>query len=124
MTGEEEAEIMFETTETEEIIAKCKEFGISYIAIKQGEDGAIGYHNGERIDAPGKSKKVVDTVGAGDGFDAGFVYGILHEWSLEKTLTFATTIGSMVVSVSGDNEGLPYLDDVLIQMGEKEFIER
>ncbi|MBS4206942.1 sugar kinase [Bacillus sp. FJAT-50079] len=125
LTGEEEADIMFGTTETEDIIAKSKELGISYLAIKQGEDGAIGYHNGELIDAPPvKAKKVVDTVGAGDGFDAGFVYGILHGWSLEKTLTFATTIGSMVVSVSGDNEGLPYLDDVLIQMGEKEFIER
>jgi 2-dehydro-3-deoxygluconokinase len=68
--------------------------------------------------------KIVDTVGAGDGFDAGFVYGVLKGWPLDKTLNFANTIGSMVVSVSGDNEGLPYLEDVLIQLGEKEFIDR
>lgn len=125
LTGDEEADILFDTLETDKIIEEAKKLGISYVAIKQGENGAVGYHDGEFIDAPPvKAKKVVDTVGAGDGFDAGFVYGILNGWSLDKTLTFATTIGSMVVSVTGDNEGLPYLEDVLIQLGEKEFIER
>lgn len=125
LTGDEEADILFDTMETDKIIEEAKKLGISYVAIKQGENGAIGYHDGELIDAPPvKAKKVVDTVGAGDGFDAGFVYGILNGWSLDKTLTFATTIGSMVVSVTGDNEGLPYLEDVLVQLGEKEFIER
>lgn len=125
LTGDEEADILFDTMETDKIIEEAKKLGISYVAIKQGENGAIGYYDGELIDAPPvKAKKVVDTVGAGDGFDAGFVYGILNGWSLDKTLTFATTIGSMVVSVTGDNEGLPYLEDVLVQLGEKEFIER
>ena len=125
LTGVDEADIMFETTDPQEIIEKSKELGISYVAIKQGEEGSIGYHNGKTIESPPvKPKKVVDTVGAGDGFDAGFIYGVLNNWPLEKTLQFANTIGSMVVSVTGDNEGLPYLDDVLIHMGEKEFIER
>ena len=104
LTGDEEADILFDTMETDKIIEEAKKLGISYVAIKQGENGAVGYHDGEFIDAPPvKAKKVVDTVGAGDGFDAGFVYGILNGWSLDKTLTFATTIGSMVVSVTGDN---------------------
>ena len=125
LTGVDEADIMFDTTDTDEIIEKSKALGVSYVAIKQGEDGAIGYHDGVTVDAPPvKPKKVVDTVGAGDGFDAGFIYGVLNHWPLEKTLQFANTIGSMVVSVTGDNEGLPYLEDVLVQMGEKEFIER
>ncbi|WP_308314712.1 carbohydrate kinase family protein [Bacillus sp. V3-13] len=98
---------------------------ISYIAIKKGALGSIGYHNGQQIEAaPVKPRKVVDTVGAGDGFDAGFIYGVMNNWELKKILTFANTIGSMVVSVSGDNEGLPYLEDVLVQLGQKEFIER
>jgi 2-dehydro-3-deoxygluconokinase len=127
LTGVEEAELLFGVNEPEQIIQKCTELGISYVAIKRGEKGSIGYYSGDGnvIEAPPiPPKKVVDTVGAGDGFDAGFIYGVLNEWSLEKTLRFANTIGSMVVSVSGDNEGLPYLEDVLIQLGEKEFIER
>jgi 2-dehydro-3-deoxygluconokinase len=125
LTGEEEAELLLGTSDPSEIIEKSKTFGISHIAIKQGENGSIGYRDGEYIEAPAfKANKVVDTVGAGDGFDSGFIYGLLNQWPLEKTLKFANVIGSMVVSVSGDNEGLPYLEDVLVQMGEREFVER
>ncbi|WML58841.1 sugar kinase [Neobacillus sp. PS2-9] len=125
LTGVEEAELLLGVSDPSEIIEKSKHYGISYVAIKQGDKGSIGYHNGLYIEAPPvKAKKVVDTVGAGDGFDCGFIYGVLNQWPLEKTLHFANTIGSMVVSVSGDNEGLPYLDEVLVHLGEKEFIER
>ncbi|HZH62218.1 MAG TPA: sugar kinase [Metabacillus sp.] len=125
LTGTDEAEILLGTNEPKEIIEKCHSLGISYVAIKLGELGAIGSYNGQIIEAPPlKPKKVVDTVGAGDGFDSGFIYGVLHNWTLEMTLEFANAIGSMVVSVSGDNEGLPYLDEVLVRLGEKQLIER
>lgn len=125
LTGVDEAEILLGVSDPKEIIERSKALGIRYIAIKQGDKGSIGYFDGELIESPSvKPKKVVDTVGAGDGFNAGFIYGVLHQWSLGKTLEFANTIGSMVVSVSGDNEGLPYIEDVLVQLGEKDFIER
>lgn len=125
LTGVDEAELLLGVSEPKKIIDESKKLGISYIGIKQGENGSVGYHSGKYIEAPPvKPKKVVDTVGAGDGFDAGFIYGVLNGWSLEKTLHFANTIGSMVVSVSGDNEGLPLLEDVLIKLGEKKLIER
>lgn len=125
LTGEEEADVLFGVSEPRAIIEKAKEYDISYVAIKRGEKGSIGWHQDEYVEAlPIKAKKVVDTVGAGDGFDAGFIYGLLHKWSLTKTLHFANTIGSMVVSVLGDNEGLPYMEEVLIRLGEKDFIER
>lgn len=125
LAGLEEAELLLGTNDPKEIIEECKKLGISYIAIKLGDKGSIGYANEEYIEAPPiPPKKIVDTVGAGDGFDAGFVYGVLNNWPLKKILNFANTIGSMVISVKGDNEGLPYLEDVLIKLGEKEFIER
>lgn len=125
LTGEDEAELLLGVKSPREIIKKLTKFGIGFIAVKQDEKGSIGHHHGETVESPPvKPRKVVDTVGAGDGFDAGFIYGVLQNWPLDRTLTFANTIGSMVVSVSGDNEGLPYLEDVLIQMGEKDFIDR
>lgn len=125
LTGLEEAELLLGTNEPKEIISECKKLGIAYTAIKLGDKGAIGYHDGEYIEAaPNVPKKVVDTVRAGDSFDAGFIYGVLNNWPLERTLKFANTIGSMVVSIKCDNEGLPYLENVLIKLGEKEFIER
>lgn len=125
LTGIEEAEILFGLDDPKQIIEKCKTLGISYVAIKQGESGSIGYHDGQYLEAPPmKPRKVVDTVGAGDGFDSGFIYGVLNNWTLEKTLRFANAIGSMVVSVAGDNEGLPYLEEVLERLGERTLIER
>lgn len=125
LTGTDEAELLFGVTDADDIFAKCREFGIRYGAIKLGSEGSTGFDPDQVVHKkPVKPKKVVDTVGAGDGFDAGFIFGLLQNWDLDKILQFANTIGAMVVSVSGDNEGLPYLEDVLIETGEKEFIER
>ncbi|WP_079528744.1 sugar kinase [Halobacillus hunanensis] len=125
LIGEEEADLLFDTHDPDELVQTCKPYGISTVAIKKGEKGATAYQQGEMIQVEAVSpKKVVDTVGAGDGFDAGFVYGLLKGWPLERTVQFANIIGSMVVSVYGDNEGLPELEDVLVKLGEREFIER
>ncbi len=125
LAGDEEMEIIIGERDPIAIIERIKEWGISFIAIKQGDKGSVGYYNGEIIESPSiKVTKVVDTVGAGDGFNAGFIYGVLQGWQLERTLKFANTIGSMVVSVRGDNEGLPYYEDVQEKLGEKERIER
>jgi 2-dehydro-3-deoxygluconokinase len=125
LAGDEEMEIIIGERDPIAIMERIKEWGISFIAIKQGDKGSVGYYNGEIIESPSiKVTKVVDTVGAGDGFNAGFIYGVLQGWQLERTLKFANTIGSMVVSVRGDNEGLPYYEDVQEKLGEKERIER
>lgn len=125
LAGDEEMEIIIGEKDPKPIIEKLKDFNISYIIIKQGEHGSAGYHNGEYLEAPPvKVAKVTDTVGAGDGFDAGAIYGILQGWDLRGILKFANTIGSMVVEVIGDNEGLPYYEDVQAKLGQIERIER
>ncbi|MFC7319561.1 sugar kinase [Halobacillus campisalis] len=125
LTGDEEAELIFNTKDSADLERISEEFGISTVVLKKGAEGAIAYRNGELLKGPPvPPSKVVDTVGAGDGFDAGFVYGMLQEWTLKRTLRFANTVGSMVVSVYGDNEGLPELEDVLVKLGEKEWVER
>ncbi|RDW22150.1 2-keto-3-deoxygluconate kinase [Oceanobacillus arenosus] len=125
LAGDEEMDIIIGEKDPKRIISEVKEIGVSFIAIKQGDKGSVGYYNGEIVEAPAiKASNVIDTVGAGDGFDAGILYGIVQNWPLEKTLTFANAIGSMVVSVVGDNEGLPSYEEVLEKLGKKEFIER
>lgn len=125
LAGDEEMEIIIGEKEPRAIIEKAKQLGISFIAVKQGEKGAVGYYDGDIIESPVvKASKVVDTVGAGDGFNSGALFGILNGWSLERTMRFANTIGSMVVGVLGDNEGLPYYEEVQERLGEIERIER
>lgn len=125
LAGDEEMDIIIGEKDPKIIVEKVKEIGIPTIIIKRGENGSAGYHNGNFIyKDPVKSTKVVDTVGAGDGFDAGFLYGYLHDWDLDRSLHFANTIGSMVVSITGDNEGLPFYEDVQKRLGEIEKVDR
>ncbi len=125
LIGIDEAEILFGTRHTDELIKQAQYYGVSHLFIKRGKDGAAVWHNGSCIETPAvKTEAVVDTVGAGDGFGVGVIYALIHKWDLNDTLQLANTIGSMVVSVQGDNEGLPYLEDVMIKMENKEKVER
>ncbi|WP_408007930.1 sugar kinase [Pseudalkalibacillus sp. A8] len=125
LTGIDEAEILFGTDQIPEIIEHAKQYSISHLFLKLGDKGsAVWTQKGFIEEPPQIVPKVVDTVGAGDGFDAGVLYGLLNDWELPKILKFANIIGSMVVSVKGDNEGLPYLEDVLMKLEGEKLIER
>lgn len=51
--------------------------------------------------------KVVDTVGAGDGFAVGFTSALLDNLDLEDAARRGAAIGALAIQVAGDNEGLP-----------------
>jgi 2-dehydro-3-deoxygluconokinase len=55
----------------------------------------------------------VDTVGAGDTFDAGFIYGYLKDWPLEKSLRLACVCGAMSTQKAGGTDGQPTLDEAM-----------
>lgn len=125
LTSKEELRILFGTCDDKALKENLDNYSFKHVVIKDGENGARALVNGEWIHSTGfRVENVVDTVGAGDGFDTGFLYGILQNWPIEKTLEFANAIGAMVVQVSGDNEGLPYLEEVEAFLGIREMIER
>ncbi|GGC84590.1 2-dehydro-3-deoxygluconokinase [Thalassobacillus devorans] len=125
LTGLDEAELLFGTSDVSELIEKAKQYNITHMFVKLGEDGSLHWTEDEIIEAPAtKVDKVADTVGAGDGFDAGVICGLLKGWEPKRILEFANTIGAMVVGVYGDNEGLPYLEEVLERLGEKDSVVR
>nr|WP_106780705.1 sugar kinase [Lysinibacillus timonensis] len=125
LTGREELEILFNTSSEEEMIESLQNYDVQHVIVKEGASGAAYLENSKLIQIPGfKVKRVVDTVGAGDGFDAAFLYGITQNWPVEKSVQLANAVGAMVVQVEGDNEGLPYLEDVEVFLGARENIER
>ena len=125
LIGDEEIEILLEETNIDKAIKTFHGYGIGKVIVKKGAKGAIG-SDGENIyDVEGiKPKALVDTVGAGDGFAAGFLTALLKGETLENTIRFANAVGSLVVGVEGDNEGLPYYDEVLVHLGQSKKIER
>jgi sugar/nucleoside kinase (ribokinase family) len=55
---------------------------------------------------------VVDSVGAGDSFDAGFVYGFLSRYDIEKCLKIGCICGSMNTTKAGGIAGQIYKADL------------
>ena len=74
---------------------------IPTVAIKLGAQGAIAQRGSEVAVSPALPVSVVDTTGAGVSFDAGFVYGWLHGWPLERCLRLACACGSLSARAAG-----------------------
>ena len=83
------------------------------VVVKCGIDGARARQADKSAFAAALPVKVVDTVGAGDGFDAGFLYGWLKGWSLEKDLALATACGSLSTRASGGTSAQPTLEEAM-----------
>lgn len=86
---------------------------VKTVGIKLGAEGALGACNGEQVRVASISVDVVDTVGAGDSFDAGFLYGYLNQWSLTKSLQLACVCGGLSTQRAGGIDGQPTLDRAL-----------
>ncbi len=70
----------------------------AYYATADGEQGHV---DAERV------VRVVDTVGAGDGFAVGVVSALLEGRPLTQAVARGNRIGALAVQVIGDSEGLP-----------------
>jgi sugar/nucleoside kinase (ribokinase family) len=90
---------------------------VRVVAVKLGAEGALGVQGEQRARVPSLSVAVVDTVGAGDNFDAGFLYGYLHGWPLERALRLGTVCGALSTRAAGGVAGQPTLDEVLTYLG-------
>ncbi len=87
--------------------------GVKTVVIKLGAEGAYASSEGQQFYTPGfPVTKVVDTVGAGDGFAVGLVSGILEGLSLQEAVRRGTAIGALAVMSPGDNDGLPDRDSL------------
>jgi sugar/nucleoside kinase (ribokinase family) len=83
------------------------------VAVKCGRGGALAGRGGETARAKALPVHVVDTVGAGDNFDAGFLYGWLNDWSLVKALALGAACGSLSVRAAGGIAAQPDLDEAM-----------
>lgn len=89
---------------------------VETLAIKLGAAGALGVRNGQKVRAASIPVNVVDTVGAGDSFDAGFLYGYLNGWPLEKSLRLACVCGALSTQAAGGTAAQPALAQALARL--------
>lgn len=86
--------------------------GISEVVVTRGSRGASVYADGDRLDTAAVAVPVVDTVGAGDAFTAGYLSGLLDGLPAGDRLDRAARLGAAAVTAEGDWEGLPMRADL------------
>lgn len=94
-----------------------RDAGAQTVIIKQGADGSTVYHAGGQFhQAAVVLGAVEDTIGAGDAYDAGFLYGTLQGWNLEERALFASTAAGFTVIGVGGAQTLPEPALILAEM--------
>ena len=81
--------------------------------IKLGAAGALTHDGCRLVRVSAPAVPVVDTVGAGDTFDAGFLCGRLLGWEVSRSLALGVACGSLSVGGSGGVGAQPTLKEAL-----------
>lgn len=76
-------------------------FGLRAVCVSLGNRGCAIFDGAEFAQADGEAVAVVDTVGAGDAFSAGVMYGLSTNWPAPRVAQFANRLGALVASRAG-----------------------
>jgi 2-dehydro-3-deoxygluconokinase len=91
--------------------------GIQTLIIKQGLEGSTLYQgNWQHHQAAVVLGELVDSIGAGDVFDAGVLYGWLQHWPWERCLLFASVAAGFTATGIGGVQTLPDLPVILAEL--------
>jgi len=83
-----------------------KQFGSRLTAATLGEEGVLAWDGTSFHYAPAFRVETVDTTGAGDIFHAGFIYGLLQGWPLQRQLDFACAAAAFNCTAIGARGGI------------------
>lgn len=113
LPGMDEAELLTGETDPLEAAAALRRLGPPLVLLKLGAEGSLALSDDGVTRSPALHlDHIVDPVGAGDGFAAGFLSGQLRGWDLTACLRLGNVVGAHAMSVSGDVEGLPTWEEV------------
>ena len=87
-------------------------YGCRLSAATLGENGVLAWDGNRMIHSPAYRVPVVDTTGAGDIFRAGFIYGLLRDWPLERHLDFSCAAAAMNCMAQGARGGIQSVDAI------------
>ena len=88
------------------------ERGIELAIVKQGGRGVLGKTREEAVEVPAHQVRVVNGLGAGDGFGGAVCYGLLQGWPLERVLRFANVAGAIVAGRRECSTAMPTTAEV------------
>lgn len=120
LPGLGEGKILTGADTPEGVAAFYHAMGVKNVIVKLGTQGAFfSEKDGRTGVVPAfPVRKVVDTVGAGDGFAAGVISALSEGETLEQATFRGTVMGAVQVAHRGDNEGLPtrqHLGEIILK---------
>lgn len=119
MPNEKEAMAIAGTSTIDSAVAALRKI-VPILAVKRGKAGATVHANGVDRAVPAVNvKTVVDTVGSGDSFDAGFLYGYLNGMSLPDCARIGSICGSIKTRAPGGIAGQITLGEIRQMIGKK-----
>ena len=75
---------------------------LSHVVLTLGARGAFAVaRTGETVYERAHAVNVIDTVGSGDAFSAGFAHGLLAGWPLARCLGYGNALGALVAGQRG-----------------------
>jgi sugar/nucleoside kinase (ribokinase family) len=85
---------------------------IPTVAVKRGDAGVVGRANGAVVACSAPRVDAVDTTGAGDSFDAGFLFGLLNGYDLKRALEIGCLCGALSTEKAGGVDAQPDLESL------------
>jgi len=86
--------------------------GMSVVATKLGAKGCLVMSKGNEFQVAAFRVRTVDTTGAGDAYDAGFLVARLKGWDLKRSAKFANAVAALKITKESARIGLPRFDEV------------
>ena len=108
--SDDEAELLFGGSDPESLLKARQDIRAGTVVVHQAT-GAFAVEEAGVSEKAAYPVDVVDTVGAGDAFVAGFLSGRLRGWSTGECLDMANACGACAVTVPGDLKGLPTAEE-------------
>ncbi len=108
-----EAERLYQTSNRKRLIQALLNEGITIVVLTMGKNGCVVATSDEYHEIPAfPVDKVLDTTGAGDAFNAGFLYGQLKGLTLQECMRLGSFTASKCITVIGARNGLPSKQEV------------
>ncbi len=85
---------------------------VGIIVIKRGRSGALLINGSQRWSRLAADVEVVDAIGAGDSFNAGFIAGVLTDRDEADSLALGLAVGTLSVGGRGGTAAQPTMDEV------------
>jgi 2-dehydro-3-deoxygluconokinase len=111
LLSEDDGQLLAGSDQPDRVMAAVDAGGHRAVVYKRGAQGAIAWSAGQRAEEPARPVTgTVDPVGAGDGFNAGFLAAWLHGAGLQECLQLGAWCGARAVEVLGEHDGYPTAD--------------